>query len=247
MITHRNSLFGFTDEILLRVLYAGGMRRLYIFGAGELASIAYSYFHELGNYEMRGFVIDDEFDDKSNSSVDGVSVDTFSNLSSILTSDDVDVFIAVGASSMNRNRQNVFRRLDALGVTFASYVSPYAFVSSKALIGRNVMIFEHNVVQNGVTIGDNSILWSGNHIGHHTSIGAHCFLSSHVVISGYCKVEQNCYFGVNSTVVDNTTIRAATLVGAASLINRDTDECSVYVGVPAKRIPNRNPFEVQFR
>ena len=36
------------------------------------------------------------------------------------------------------------------------------------------------------SIGNNTIIWSGNHIGHHSKIGNNCFISSHVVVSGFC-------------------------------------------------------------
>ena len=36
-----------------------------------------------------------------------------------------------------------------------------------------------------MTIGDDCVLWSGNHIGHHATIGDHCFITSHVVVSGH--------------------------------------------------------------
>ena len=47
----------------------------------------------------------------------------------------------------------------------ASYISSNAFVWSNAKIGDHCFIFENNTVQPFVEIGDNVILWSGNHIG----------------------------------------------------------------------------------
>ena len=38
------------------------------------------------------------------------------------------------------------------------------------------MIMEHNTIQPYVTIGENTILWSGNHVGHHTQIGKNVIL-----------------------------------------------------------------------
>ena len=35
-----------------------------------------------------------------------------------------------------------------------------------------------------VRIGNDVVLWSGNHIGHDSTIGDHCFIASHVVVSG---------------------------------------------------------------
>ena len=51
----------------------------------------------------------------------------------------------------------------------------------RMFIGENTFIFEANVVQPGVTVGDNVVLWSGNHIGHDSVIEDHCFIASHAV------------------------------------------------------------------
>ena len=51
-------------------------------------------------------------------------------------------------------------------------------------VGENTFVFEYNVIQPFVKIGNNVVLWSGNHIGHHVVIADHCFITSHVVISG---------------------------------------------------------------
>ena len=58
-----------------------------------------------------------------------------------------------------------------------------------------------------VKIGNNVVLWSGNHIGHNTVIRDNCFIASHVVISGFCEIGENCFLGVNSTVINNITIQ----------------------------------------
>ena len=79
--------------------------------------------------------------------------------------------------------------------TPASYVSPRAFVWRNVKLGEHCFIFENNVLQPFVNIGDNVVLWSGNHIGHHSKIGDHCFVSSHVVVSGFCDIGANCFLG----------------------------------------------------
>jgi len=217
---------------------------LYIFGAGELAKIACSYFSDLSNYEVKGFIVDDEFS-VTETLLLGKPILKFSESLTLMLREKTKVFVAISASRMNRDREEVFLRLERLGVEFASFVSPHSYISNSASIGRNVFIFEHNVIQNDVSIGDNTILWSGNHVGHQTIVGPHNFVSSHVVISGYCTLESNCYLGVNSTIIDHINISKATLIGAASLITRDTEEQSVYVGSPAKKIPGKDPFQLK--
>jgi sugar O-acyltransferase (sialic acid O-acetyltransferase NeuD family) len=229
------------------MLYDGQVRSLYIFGAGEFASIAWSYFSKEGKYDMKGLVVDKEFLDEKTERPAYAPLYAYEDINSSLTNPDTDVFVAISASKMNLARANIYRKLAALGCTFASYVSPFAFISDKCTIGANVFIFENNVIQNGVTINDNTILWSGNHVGHHSFIGSHVFLSSHVVVSGYCKVDDYCYLGVNTTVIDHINIAQRCLIGAGSLVLKDTEPESVYFGSPAKRIEGKNPMDVIFR
>jgi carbonic anhydrase/acetyltransferase-like protein (isoleucine patch superfamily) len=72
-----------------------------------------------------------------------------------------------------------------------------------------------------VKLGANVVLWSGNHIGHHSRIGDHCFISSHVVVSGFCDVGPNCFFGVNATLGNNVTIGADCMLGAGAVVVKD--------------------------
>jgi UDP-3-O-[3-hydroxymyristoyl] glucosamine N-acyltransferase len=92
-------------------------------------------------------------------------------------------------------------------------------------------VFENNVIQPFVTVGSNVVLWSGNHIGHHSRIGDDCFISSHVVISGFVNVGTACFLGVNSTVANNVNIGSDCLIGAGALVLRDVDDNRTVVGV----------------
>ena len=68
------------------------------------------------------------------------------------------------------------------GYDFYSYVSPKATVLTNK-IGENCFILEDNTIQPFVEIGNNCVLWSGNHIGHHGKIDDHVFITSHCVVS----------------------------------------------------------------
>jgi acyl-[acyl carrier protein]--UDP-N-acetylglucosamine O-acyltransferase len=105
------------------------------------------------------------------------------------------------------------------------------------------VILEDNTIQPFTTIGNNVVMWSGNHIGHHGQIKDHVFFTSHVVLSGHCVVESYSFFGVNSTIRDYTSIAQGTLVGMASAITKETEEWSIYVGNPAKKVPGKKSFE----
>jgi carbonic anhydrase/acetyltransferase-like protein (isoleucine patch superfamily) len=81
-----------------------------------------------------------------------------------------------------------------------------------------------------VEIGNNVILWSGNHIGHHSIIEDNVFVSSHVVISGHCRIGRNSFLGVNSTLRDGLNLGAYNTLGAGCLIVKDTLDDKIFIG-----------------
>jgi carbonic anhydrase/acetyltransferase-like protein (isoleucine patch superfamily) len=89
-------------------------------------------------------------------------------------------------------------------------------------------------LQYAVRLGNNVVLWSGNHVGHQTVIHDNVFVSSHVVISGYCEVGENCFLGVNSSIANNVKIANDCLIGMAAVINKDTEARKIYIGNPGK-------------
>ena len=95
-------------------------------------------------------------------------------------------------------------------------------------MGENVFVFEHNVLQHRVRIGNNVVLWSGNHVGHQSVIRDNVFVSSHVVVSGGVEVGENSFLGVNSTLVNDITIGRDTWIGPHVVITRDVEPGSVY-------------------
>ena len=80
-------------------------------------------------------------------------------------------------------------------------------------------------------LGNNIVLWSGNHVGHRTEIKDNCFVSSHVVISGYCVIGENSFLGVNATLNDHIELAKDTVLGSGSVVVKNT--VKVYIGSPA--------------
>src|SRR6202521_8271 len=73
---------------------------------------------------------------------------------------------------LSYRRVNEFRRARYLegkrrNYRFASFIHPNCHVYTKE-IGENCFILEANVIQPFVKIGNNVMLWSNNHIGHHS-------------------------------------------------------------------------------
>ena len=203
-----------------------------IVGAGEFAEIAYEYFTYDSPYDVVAFSVEKDYLEKEE--LFELPVVPFEELENVYGPEKYKVFVAVTSTQLNRVRTKLYKAAKRKGFSAVSYVSSKAFVWKNVKIGENCFIFENNVIQYYVVVGNNVIMWSGNHVGHRANISDNCFVSSHVVISGYCDVGENSFLGVNSCIADFTKIAKDCIVGAGSVIIKGTEEGKVYVGNPAK-------------
>lgn len=208
------------------------MKKLIIFGQGLYTEIAAQYFTDDSEYDIAAFTVDDDY--RQGDEYLGLPMVNFSDIEKRYPPSQYDMFIAVSYGNMNHTRERIYNDAKAKGYTLPSYISSKCSFMTKYQIGDNCFIFEDNTIQPFVKIGNNVILWSGNHIGHHSTISDHNFISSHVVVSGQCLVKSNCFIGVNSSIGHGVTIAEETLVGAGSCITKNTEPKSVYV--PAKSV-----------
>ncbi len=209
------------------------LKPLVIFGTGDMAQLAAYCFRHDGAREVVAFTVDADYCHAE--SFDGLPLVDFAQVASIYPSSSHDMYVAIGYSKRNTIREQKYEAARALGYTLASYISPRASTFPDFSCGDNCFIFEDNTIQPFVHIGCNVTLWSGNHIGHHSSIGNHCFVTSHVVVSGGVRVEQNCFIGVNATIRDRVTIADHGVIGAGALILGDTEARGVYVAEATQR------------
>lgn len=202
------------------------MKKVVIFGISVFAEIAYFYLTHDSPNQVIAFTVHEKFMDKKKFL--GLPVVPFETIEKKYPPEKYTMFIAVGYQKMNKPRAKIFREAKNKGYKLLTYVNSKVTKWGKLDIGENCFIFENNVIQPFVKIGNDVIMWSGNHIGHGTQIGDHCYISSHVVISGFVKIRSNCFFGVNSTIRDSITIEKECVIGAGSVILESTKEREVY-------------------
>lgn len=201
-------------------------RKLVIVGDSAFAEIACEYFDADSDYEVVGFSVERAF--LKREELSGRPVVAFEELETRFAPAQHDVFVAVVYTQLNRLRTRLADSAKERGYALASYVSPRAFVWRNVEIGEHCFIFEDNTVQPFVKLGRNIVLWSGNHVGHHSVVRDNCFVSSHVVISGYCDIGENCFLGVNSTLANNVTVGKDSWINPGVTIMKETAPDSFY-------------------
>src|SRR6476660_2174711 len=203
------------------------MADVVIFGTRDLASLAHFYLRHDSPHRVVGFTAHQQYMPET-SEFEGLPVVPFEELEGRFPPDAVHAFAPLSHRRMNRMREEVYRAFKDRGYSLISYISSRATRFPESPIGENCFVLEDNTIQPFVSIGDNVVLWSGNHIGHHSVIHDHVFVTSHVVVSGHCIVGTHCFLGVNATIKDQITLGAGTLVGMGAIVARNTEPWTIY-------------------
>lgn len=204
-------------------------RKLILLGDSAFAEVAFEYFTHESRYEVVAFSVERAYLKRDR--LFGRPVVPFEDLAGLYAPADHHFYAALVYTQLNRLRARLYQQAKAQGYTPASFISPRAFIWKNVEVGEHCFIFENNVVQPFVKLGANVVLWSGNHIGHHSTVGDHCFISSHVVLSGFVEVGQSCFFGVNASVGNNVKIGADCLFGAGAAVVKDVPEDTLVRGL----------------
>lgn len=220
-------------------------RGLVIVGDSAFAEIAAEYFSCDSSYEVAGFSVERAYLKKL--TLAGLPVVEFETLEQHHAVENHDVFVAVTYGELNRLRTRLVMAAKGKGYRLASYVSSRAFVWRNVALGEHCFLFEDNTLQPFVRVGNNVVLWSGNHIGHHSVIGDNCFISSHVVVSGFAEVGANSFLGVNCAISNNVHIGSDNWIGPGVTILKDTADGALYSGTQpeAARVSAPRFFKVK--
>lgn len=203
-----------------------------IFGTGEVAEVFHYYLTHDDGCRVVAFTLDREYITEEYHN--GVPVVPFDELKRAFPPWRVKMVAGVSFKNINADRAAVCERILKAGYELVGHFSPRAEASSSVGLPPNTFIMSHNVIQPFVKIGWDTIIWNGNHIGHHTTIGDHCFIASHAVISGHVTIGDNTFIGVNATIRDGITIGKRCVIGAGALVLHDLPDESVVSGVESK-------------
>jgi sugar O-acyltransferase (sialic acid O-acetyltransferase NeuD family) len=212
--------------------------KIVIFGTKDSAELSEYYIKTDTNHEILGFTVNEKYLESNTYKPQGSKVDypvvPFEKITDYYSPDEILLFAPMTGVRMNNARKSIYLQGKAKGYKYYTYVSSKATMFNNN-IGENCFILEDNTLQPFTNIGNNVVLWSGNHIGHHGKIEDHVFFTSHVVLSGHCHVKERAWLGVNSTIRDGLTIGEGCLVAMGSLITKSTEDNSFYMGSPAKK------------
>lgn len=214
------------------------MKQIVIIGAGghgrEVADIARHQAQAHKTVEVLGFIDDNR--DLHGQSQDGLPV--LGDWSWFESADlkDVTIVCAVGSPPVCRR---LVERANALGLSFASVISPLAHISPLARLGRGVTVFPNVVVNTGAFVDSYSILNIAATVSHDVTVGRYCNINPGVHLAGNVMIGEGCYVGMGTNVIQGRTVGAWSVIGAGAAVIRDLPAGVTAVGVPAEIIKRR--------
>jgi sugar O-acyltransferase (sialic acid O-acetyltransferase NeuD family) len=212
-------------------------KKAIIFGTSGQAEVMAYLIEQDSEYEVIAFTSTKSF--VVTNTVYGKPLVEFESIEGKYPPSEYEMHIAIGYNTQNTVREKFYHEAKNKGYKLLTYISSKC-TNYASSIGDNCFVFEDNTLQPFVKIGNNCILWSGNHIGHHSVINDNVFISSHVVISGHCVIGHHSFLGVNSTLRDGIKIAPYTTLGAGCLIVKDTNEGKTYIGTKSSELVTKN-------
>ena len=125
--------------------------------------------------------------------------------------------VAVGQLRSAEIRCRIYDCILGVGGRLATVVSPHAYVSPTATLGRGTIVMHRALVNSAARVGNNVIINTMALLEHDAQVGDHCHISTSSVINGSAVVGEGCFVGSNAVVVQSATIPANSFVPAAFL------------------------------
>lgn len=217
-------------------------KKLYIFGARNLAEMSHYLFTTDSPYEVAGFTVDGAY--LKETSFLGLPVVAYEELRGRADREAVEVFVAVGIAKVNKVRAQKVAAIQADGFRLASFVSSHARVPKGFVARPNTMIMEQVWIGPNTDIGSDVVVWSGTRIALKVKVGDHVWITS-AAVGESTTIGECTFIGLNATVSPFIRVGAHNLIGAGTLIMRDTKDGEVYKAertkaskVPVSRIEN---------
>lgn len=218
---------------------------LVIFGTGEIGQLAKFYFQHDSNFNVVAFAADDAFIKEP--TFEGLPVVPVSELMKRYPPSKYQVHVALSYNKLNQIRKDKYLLLKGMGYELPSYVCSKSVYWPDLQIGDNCFILENQTIQPTVKIGNNVMIWSGNHLGHGCEIKDHAYLSSHICISGHTVIGEQCFIGVNSTFKDFIKVGDRVFVTMGADVTKDVPSDAVILAAPSKVLPPEDEFGQKIR
>jgi sugar O-acyltransferase (sialic acid O-acetyltransferase NeuD family) len=205
------------------------MKEIIIIGGGGHAKVVISILKKIGKYKIIGYT-----DIKNQGPILGIEY--IGTDEEIINYNVSMAVIGIGVLENFKIRYEIINNYIKKRFLFPSIISPYAVVNEGVSIGEGTVLMDGAIVNSGTSIGNFSIINTRSSVDHDCRIGDFVHIAPGVTLSGGVQIGNSSLIGIGSTVVQYKTIAENCIIGAGTVITKDCLESGKYAGIPMKRI-----------
>ena len=127
-------------------------------------------------------------------------------------------FVAVGQIRSVDLKIKLFNQLETLGFKQPSLVSPLAYVSKHATVGKGTIVMHYAMINAAAKVGDNCIINNRALIEHDSVIEKHCHVSTGAIINGGVVIGEQSFIGSNTATKQTITIPPKSFIKAGTVV-----------------------------
>ncbi len=219
------------------------MKRVVIYGAGQLAAMVVEVLSQGKDMQVVGFIDDDP--GRHGQRLAGLPVlGGASELPGLLGEGISSAIVSIGN---NRVRSRLAERLTQIGFGLVNAIDSTAKIAASARLGKGVMIMAGGLVCSNAIIGNCVYVGPGAIVSHDVLVGDHVLIGVGSVLAGRTTVERGAFVGAGATVVparmeqaSRLTVGENAVVGAGAVVIENVPPNAVVVGVPARIMTYRD-------
>lgn len=132
----------------------------------------------------------------------------------------MNAIICVGFLGKGDVRENLFKKLKAIGFTLPSIIDPTAIVSDDAVIGEGTFVGKNAIINTEAQVGCCCIINTSAVIEHECKISDFTHVAVNSVLCGQVEVGKSCLIGANATVIQCMTIPDNTIIPAGDVVRK---------------------------
>ena len=202
-------------------------KNLILIGAGGHARSCIDVIEQEGRFKIIGLVGSES---ELGLQVSGYEVIAVDKDISTLIGKAQFALVALGQISSPNARMSLYQIALKAGFELASIVSPSAYVSPSAQIGRGTIVMHGAIVNYGVKVGNNCIINSRALLEHDSIVSDNCHISTGAILNGGVLVDEGCFIGSGTIIKEGVSIGEHSIVGMGSLLRASLSANSRFLG-----------------